>query len=80
MSNPKFEIKKATNGEFYFNLKAGNGEKILTSEMYKSNQGCRSGIASVRVNAPHDVRYERKGTSGNYRFNLGSRRRGYRRQ
>lgn len=29
----KFEIKKSSNGKFYFNLKAGNGQVILSSEM-----------------------------------------------
>ena len=29
-----FEIKKQTNGQFMFNLKAGNGEIILTSDIY----------------------------------------------
>ncbi len=30
----KFIIKKRSNDEFQFNLKAGNGEIILTSEDY----------------------------------------------
>lgn len=30
-----FEIKKAKDGEFFFHLKAGNGQIILASEMYK---------------------------------------------
>jgi uncharacterized protein YegP (UPF0339 family) len=32
----KFQIKKASNGEFMFNLKASNGETILTNEWYVS--------------------------------------------
>ena len=32
----KFVLKTAKDGQFYFNLKATNGETILTSEMYKS--------------------------------------------
>ena len=47
----KFEIKKAKNGQFMFNLKASNGEIILTSEMYKKKGSCKKGIKSVRVNA-----------------------------
>lgn len=31
----KFELKKAKNGQIYFNLKAGNGQIVLKSEMYK---------------------------------------------
>ncbi|MGL5119386.1 MAG: YegP family protein, partial [Plesiomonas shigelloides] len=29
-----FELKKASDGQFMFNLKASNGEIILTSERY----------------------------------------------
>jgi len=56
----KFDLKKSTNGKFYFNLKAGNGQTILTSEMYESKGGASSGIDSVKRNAPDDKRYERK--------------------
>lgn len=67
----KFVIKKRTNGEFQFNLKAGNGEIILTSEGYNAKQGCLNGIESVRKNAPDDNRYDRKTASnGQYYFNL----------
>ena len=41
MAFPKFEIKKSSNGKFYFNLRSkGNGEIIATSEMYNSKQNC----------------------------------------
>ncbi|WP_378174255.1 YegP family protein [Aquimarina sp. SS2-1] len=52
MANPKFEIRKRINGEFQFNLRAGNGEIIATSEGYASKQGCKNGIDSVIKNAP----------------------------
>ena len=48
----KFVIKTMKNGETTFNLKAGNGEVIATSEVYKSESSCKKGIASVRRNAP----------------------------
>lgn len=48
----KFEIFKATNGQFYFRLKAENGEIISTSEGYTSKQGAQNGIAAVRRCAP----------------------------
>ena len=54
-----FELKQAKNGQYMFNLKAGNGEIILTSEMYKAKAGAENGITSVRTNAPIDARYER---------------------
>lgn len=47
----KFVIKDAKNG-VKFDLKAGNGEVILTSEIYSSLASCKNGIASVQKNAP----------------------------
>jgi hypothetical protein len=71
MGQSKFEIKKSTNNQFYFNLKAGNGEIILTSEMYITKQGCKNGIESVKENAPDDEKYDRKtASSDQYYFNL----------
>ena len=43
----KFEVKEAKNG-VKFNLKAGNGEIIATSEVYSSEASCLKGIESVR--------------------------------
>lgn len=68
MGLPKFEIKNSTNNKFYFNLKSGNGEVILTSQMYRSKQGCESGISSVKVHAPEDSNYERKGATNDKYF------------
>ena len=47
----KFVIRK-TNTGIKFDLKAGNGEVIATSEVYASEESCRKGIASVQRNAP----------------------------
>jgi uncharacterized protein YegP (UPF0339 family) len=67
----KFEIKKSSDGEFHFHLKAGNGEIILTSELYKTKASALNGIESVKKNAPLDERYERKvDKAGKPRFNL----------
>lgn len=60
----KFVITKRTNGEFQFNLKAGNGQTILSSEGYAAKQGCLNGIESVKKNAPDDTCYDRKTSSG----------------
>lgn len=69
----KFVITKRTNGEFQFNLKAGNGQTILTSEGYTSKTNCLNGIESVKTNAPIDSRYDRRtSTNGKYYFNLKS--------
>ena len=49
----KFVIKSAANGKgFKFDLKAGNGEVIASSEVYSSMKSCEAGIASVVRNAP----------------------------
>ena len=56
----KFEVKQGGSGQFMFNLKAGNGEVILTSELYKEKQAALNGIDSVKANAGDDARYERK--------------------
>ncbi len=48
----KFEIKKTANDGFKFNLKAGNGEIIATSEIYSTLDACKNGINSVIKNAP----------------------------
>ncbi|MBQ3379255.1 MAG: YegP family protein [Clostridia bacterium] len=47
----KFVIKTTKTG-IKFDLKAGNGEVIATSEVYKSLNSCKKGIASVQKNAP----------------------------
>jgi uncharacterized protein YegP (UPF0339 family) len=59
----KFQIKIRKNGEFQFDLKASNGQTILTSEGYSSMAGCKNGIDSVKKNSSDDSRYERKETS-----------------
>ena len=67
----KFVISTRKNGEFQFNLKAGNGEVILTSEGYTAKASCLNGIESVKKNAPDDNRYDRKeAKNGKHFFNL----------
>lgn len=67
----KFVITTRSNGEFQFNLKAGNGQTILASEGYSTKAACENGIESVRKNAGDDDRYERKTSSnGKPFFNL----------
>lgn len=52
-SEDNFDRLVAKNGEYYFNLVAGNGEIIGNSETYKSKQGRDHGIESVMRNAPN---------------------------
>ena len=47
----KFMIKE-TNTGFVFNLVAGNGQVIATSQVYSSLASCKDGIESVKTNAP----------------------------
>lgn len=55
-----FEIKAAAQSQFMFNLKSGNSEVILTSQMYGTKQAAQTGIESVKANAATDARYEKK--------------------
>jgi uncharacterized protein len=55
-----FVIQMSSNNKFYFNLVAGNGEVVLTSQMYETKQGAQTGIDSVVANAQTDARYEKK--------------------
>ena len=67
----KFVISKRTNGEFQFNLKADNGQVILSSEGYASKASCQNGIESVRNNSQEDSRFELKtAKNGKFFFNL----------
>lgn len=44
----RYELKNATNGTFFFNLKAANHQVIGTSQMYVSAATRATGIASVK--------------------------------
>ena len=55
-----FELKLAKNGEFFFNLLAGNGQNILKSEMYSSKSAALNGIESVQNNCSEEAQYECK--------------------
>ena len=70
----KFEIKKAGNGELFFNLLAANGQIILSSEMYKAKASAQNGIESVRKNCIDDNRFTRDvSTSSKPYFTLKAR-------
>lgn len=47
----KFVVKETKTG-IKFDLKAGNGEVIATSEVYTTEAACMNGVESVRKNAP----------------------------
>ncbi len=50
----KFVVRE-TNTGIKFDLKAGNGEVIATSEVYSAEKSCMNGIESVRTNCGADV-------------------------
>jgi len=55
-----YELKPAAKNQFMFNLKAANGEIILTSETYTTKEAALNGIESVKKNSSDDAQYERK--------------------
>lgn len=67
----KFEVKVRKDDQFQFNLKASNGQVILTSEAYTTKAACMNGIESVKKNSPEDKRYDRLvAKNGKPYFNL----------
>ena len=67
----KFVISVRKNGEFQFNLKASNGQVILTSEGYNTKAACLNGVESVKKNAINPDRFEVKvAKNGKPYFNL----------
>ena len=55
----KYEIFLGTDRQYYFRLKAPNGEKILASEGYTTKANCQNGIQSVKTNSPYDANYKK---------------------
>lgn len=67
----KFVITTRKNGEFQFNLLAGNHQVILSSQGYSTKASCLNGVESVRTNAQDDARFERAESSNDkFYFNL----------
>ena len=51
-ADERYERKDASDGRFYFNLKAANHQVIGTSQMYKAAASREGGIESVKTNGP----------------------------
>lgn len=67
----KYDLQKSpANSKFYWNLKAGNNEKILTSQMYESKDGALKGIESCHANSSDDAKFERQAGPGGPYFVL----------
>jgi hypothetical protein len=56
----RYELKKSSDDQYYFNLVAANNETILTSERYTSKSSAMNGIESCKTNASLDSRYDRR--------------------
>jgi uncharacterized protein YegP (UPF0339 family) len=66
----KFVVRQTPTG-IKFDLKAGNGQVILTSEVYTTKAACLNGVESVKKNSQEDARFERLDSkNGKPYFNL----------
>lgn len=67
----QFQITRRSDNQFQFNLKADNGQVILTSEAYKTKDSCKKGIASVRRNSADITKFDLLvSKSGKFYFTL----------
>ncbi|HEX7340277.1 MAG TPA: YegP family protein [Rhodanobacteraceae bacterium] len=67
----KFECSVGHDGKHRFNLKASNGQVILTSQGYTQHASCLAGIESVRKHGVQHDRFEKKtSTDGKFYFVL----------
>jgi len=67
----KFEINVDKGGKYRFNLKASNGQVILSSQGYTTKSACENGIESVRTNSQKEGSFERlEASNGSPYFNL----------
>lgn len=67
----KFEISKRKDANFMFNLKASNGEIIMTSQGYTAKLSCQKGIESVKVNSVDKKMFIKEiASDGSFYFNL----------
>ncbi len=67
----KYVLKRSSDGQYHWTLKAANGEVILNSETYKTKASAENGIDSCRKNSPHDEQYSRlTATNGQLYFTL----------
>lgn len=57
-NDARYDRKTAKNGQPFFNLKAGNGQVIGTSEMYSSEAARENGIQSVKTNGQGPMKFK----------------------
>lgn len=67
----KFTILTGSDGQYYFNLIASNGQVILSSMGYSSNAAINQEIHAVQAGNYSNIRFERKvSRNGKYYFVL----------
>jgi uncharacterized protein YegP (UPF0339 family) len=67
----RFETFVGKDGQHYFHLLAGNGQKVLASQGYASAAGAQGGIDSVKANATNPMRFlQREAVDGSNYFVL----------
>lgn len=59
----RYELKRSSDDQYFFNLVAANNETILSSERYTEKSSAKSGIESCRANSYIDARYDRRTAS-----------------
>lgn len=62
----KYDKRPSSNGGYYFNLLAGNGEIIGTSETYTTASARDNGIAAVKRIAPYATVEDQTVTTSSY--------------
>lgn len=71
MKNPKYQIFQGKGGQYYFRLRAGNGQIVLGSEGYTSKAAAENGIQSVKMNGIWDTQFDRQQSKdGQHYFTL----------
>lgn len=63
-----FDVSLNEKGEYYFKLRASNGEIVLISESYKNRRGCENGIESVKENSKLEENFEIRLSKDNKRY------------
>ena len=56
----KFEMLMSKNGKFRFNLKAGNNQVIISSQLYEKRISATNGIKSIKKHCNDDKCFEKK--------------------
>jgi len=66
----KVDVWQATDGQWHFHLKAGNGAILLTSEAYTSRTGAIAGVLSVLDNGVDTAQYKVVAATHGYLIHL----------